>query len=35
MREVLESVRTPLFRGLSIDDLMGMKDCLRFFQSSY
>lgn len=35
MREVLEAIHTPLFRGLSTEDLLGMKDCLRFFRSNY
>lgn len=35
MREVLEAIHTPLFQGLSTEDLLGMKDCLRFFRSSY
>ena len=35
MREVLEAIHTPLFRGLSTEDQLGMKDCLRFFRSNY
>ena len=35
MQEVLEAIHSPLFQGISIENLLGMKGCLGYFRASY
>lgn len=35
MRDILTKVRSPLFEGMAIEELLGMKGCLQYFVASY
>lgn len=35
MRDVLSKLHSPLFEGVEVEDLLGMKGCLQYFLASY